>query len=169
MKKFGFILFILVLFVLLMYHILWFANLNSYRKYEKRVGCSEKYNSYTIEEDGYVYSVFRPDYPDLTGNLSVSKQMVYGTEKEYDNISMIIWPNYKGGFTVGIMISHEVLVTSDTSVEIVTDKSVNLEFDEKGRLLPECEQYKEDYLANLEAIEELYERAEKMWNIKLPR
>lgn len=167
MKKRIFVTVAIICSLFLMYNIVWGINCYQYRKYEKKVGYDEQRQSYVIEKDGYLFSVFRPDYLSFTGNLAINKRIIYGDKQEYNYIDMLIWPTLTGKFTVGIMIKHETTSQSETSMQVKGD-SVDLEFDEKGALVPECAHLEKDYLEHKDEIEKLYSMAEEMWGIKLP-
>lgn len=168
MKK-KLVIFLVVLGVLVLgYNAVWLINLQKYVKLGHKIGYSEYYGAYAIEKDGYVFSVKKPRYLSFTGNLAVAEKRHYTQNKsEYEYTDLLVWPNFTGGYTIGVRICKESVEFGEERV-MSDGNSIDLEFGKDGKLLPECAHLKDDYLANKSEIDNLIEKCEEVWGIDLP-
>ena len=101
---------------------------------------------FVVKEDGYMYSVKKPDYLTFTGNLAVADN------KKME--ALFIWPLMSGGYEYGYRRQD-----NGAAYEIYVDE--NMEPIHKDDMV-EVQKIKE-HKAELEA---LFSKANKMWQLK---
>ena len=76
---------LLIIISILAYISAWLVYYFSFNKYTKSVpfNNSEQYYGYVLQEDdGYIYSVFKPDFMDFRGEISITKQIILSSDPE---------------------------------------------------------------------------------------
>ncbi|WP_138203003.1 hypothetical protein [Haloimpatiens lingqiaonensis] len=141
------ILFIIAIFAAL--NISWFLITTiKYNKFVKAVPKNE-YGFYAMtKEDGYTYSVKKPDYLHYTGNLAVTNNK--------NNDLLIIWPRITGGYEYGLILQE-----NEGGYNIYVDK--NMKPIDINKDDPHAIEMIEEHKVGVEA---LISRANKMWRLK---
>ncbi|GAA0182032.1 hypothetical protein SH2C18_44780 [Clostridium sediminicola] len=117
-----------------------------YHKFIKAVP-KDKYGVYGIKkEDGFTYSVKKPDYLQYTGNLAVSNM-----EK---GELLIIWPLIFGGYEYGFRVQEE-----GGAYEIYVDENMNSIDKEDKIAIKKLQEHKAE-------LEELFFKANEMWKLE---
>ncbi|WP_461205842.1 hypothetical protein [Clostridium sp. DL1XJH146] len=139
------LLFIILVFVVL--NLSWFLITTlKYNKYIKAVPKNE-FGLYGIKkEDGYTYSVKKPDYLHYTGNLAVSNM-----EK---GELLIVWPLIFGGYKYGFSIQY-----AEGAYEIYVDENMKPINEDDMDAIQEIEKHKDE-------LEELFSKENEMWQLK---
>lgn len=142
-KKFIIIPILIILFI----NIIWVSFIIfKYNKFIENIP-KHKHGSNFISKDGYTYGVKRPDYLQLTGNLYITK--------EGSRDSLLIWPLPLGGGEYGVIISDE---ENGIAQQIYVDE--NMQAIKKDNTL-----HVKLIEENKDAIEEIFLRANKMWDL----
>lgn len=130
--------------LLVCYNLFWLGwRYFKYTSYTERLEVFIEHLSYVYtDEEGYLYNVKLPDYLTYTGNLCVS---VPGGES-----ALLIWPKVSGGYEYGVQL--------DLNGEVY---SIMLQDDFMAR----DSQFDDIINAHSEVIQELYGRAEGMWQL----
>ncbi len=128
--------------IILLFNICWVWNYCTYNKY-KDEGLDElqKFFTYAVLEEGFIYNVNYPFYLSFTGNLCVAT--------EDSRYVLIIWPYAWKETEYGVMITGE----DDRFVSIEIDRNLVAEDPEFQQLVDE----------NREHIEELFRKGEERW------
>lgn len=138
------LIFIILIFVVL--NISWFSITNiKYKRFTDAVPKNE-HDVYALYKDGYSYGVKKPDYLHYTGNLSIVNNKT--------SCNLIIWPLLSGQYKYGLII-----VDNEMGYEIYVDenmKPIDKEDLFSAQLIEE----------NEAAIEEIFSKANEMWNLK---
>ena len=143
-KKKKILIFIIFIFVTL--NISWFSITSiKYKRFTDVVPKNE-HGVYALYKDGYSYSVKKPDYLHYTGNLSI-----VNNESGYN---LILWPLLSGKYEYGLII-----VDNEMGYEIYVDE--NMKPIDKDDLF-----YAQLIEENKAAIEEIFSKANEMWNLK---
>ncbi|TCT21700.1 hypothetical protein EDD68_1104 [Melghiribacillus thermohalophilus] len=153
MKKFAkelsikkIILTLVSLFIL--WNIIWFSTITiMYKPYVEKVPKND-FGVHFIEEDGYTFSVKKPDYLSFTGNLTVSNN------KEGE--SLIIWPLVFGGYEYGVRLQKD-----GKAYEIYVDQHLNPVKKDQGDNM--AKQIIEKYRAD---IETLFRKGNAIWELQ---
>ena len=143
--------FIVVSFLILLfgiYNLFWFfAIYKPVTDYEKNFKEFENSGVKIYDdEDGYSYSVKKPDYLALYGNLSITKHDL----KE----SLIVW--------VGVFGK-----VKNIGVEFVDDNGKATQIELKNNKAPKYSEYKDIVKEKEETIDLLFIKAKKVWGIEL--
>lgn len=137
--------FSVALSVIAVYSLLWgIWRHQAYAKYTNHFKEIRRFYSYIkLDEDNYIYSVKKPDILTYVGNLCVATPD--------DKAALIIWPGAVSGYEYAFQITDE------------NNNMYHIEL--KENLTPKEPEYKELVNANKEAIDELLERADQMWDL----
>ncbi|MFD3158846.1 hypothetical protein ACFIJ5_18720 (plasmid) [Haloimpatiens sp. FM7330] len=140
----------IIIFIILVFAVLnasWFLITTiRYNKFVKDLP-KVKYGSYgTKKEDGYNYSVKKPDYLHYTGNLAVNN-----SEK---GELLIIWPLISGGYKYGVILQEK-------------QESWNIYIDENMKPIDKDDPYAAQKIEEHKAgVKALISKANEMWNLK---
>lgn len=105
-----------------------------------------KWGLHMKKEDGYLYSVKKPDYLSFTGNLAISTK---------DNQELLlIWPLVSGGYEYGFKLQKD-----GDAFEIYIDDKLNPINKKDQFALQKVNDYKSD-------LENLLTKAKNMWQLK---
>lgn len=131
MKKYK-IIFTVGIALLVSYHLVWFSIYYlKYSPYTENIPKTEN-GKYVLQENDYYFSVKKPSYLTLTGNLAVMN--------EKENLSLIIWPLLTGGYEYGLQIldddgvQYSVMIDSDSNY-LVDDSSGDLNETHMNKLI----------------------------------
>ena len=131
----------LVLFIL--YNVFWIGwRINKYSQYIDEFQTFTKYMSYFYDDDQYLYNVKLPDYLSYTGNLCVATH-----DGKY---ALLIWPKFGDEYEYGVQLEINKEVYS-----IMINKNIRT-YDP---------QYQELISPYQDTIEDLFNKANEMWNI----
>lgn len=138
--------FISIICILVILNISWF--LITSIKYKKFIDAvpKDEHGVYALYKDGYSYGVKKPNYLQYTGNLSI-----VNNETGYN---LIIWPLLLGEYEYGLII-----VDNEMGYEIYVDE--NMKLIDNDNLF-----YSQLIEENQVAIEEIFSKANEMWNLK---
>ena len=153
-KKTVWIVVICILSLFILINISWYIwRMVKYESYS--TGMEENFFSTWIvpryiqtDTDGYDYSVKYPDYLSFTGNLSIVSSSP--DDNPFAN-ALIIWPKTFGGYEYGVMLEEgeeqfQIYINPDGSAVYPEDSEVTARHQEN--------------------IDELLQRARKMWNLE---
>lgn len=149
MKKFKKRYFFLIIILIFgIWNLSWYAITTiKYNKYVEAIP-KNKWGLHFIEkDDGYTYSVKKPDYLSFTGNLAVANN-----EKQE---MLIIWPLVTGGYEYGFRLQKDGL-----AYEIYVDENLKpINKDATNQVsIQKVEEYKDE-------LEALRAKADKMWEL----
>lgn len=144
-KRKRIFLFIILSFLIL--NLSWFLIITiKYNKFIKAVPKNEHDIYFMQEEDGYCYSVKKPNYLHYTGNLAV----VNYAKGEH----LIIWPLISGGYKYGIRFEAD-----GRSFEAYVDEDMNPIHNDDENSAQVIKEHKDE-------LENLFSKADKLWNLK---
>ncbi|WP_066506473.1 hypothetical protein [Abyssisolibacter fermentans] len=124
----------------LIWNLIWVSVVNlRYNEFLKDIP-KNKWGRYFKEKDGYIYSVKKPDYLRLTGNLAVNNNK--------KGEALIIWPLMFGGYKYGFRLQKDGLAH-----EIYVDEHME-PINKENKVL--IEKY------NVE-LKQLFDKAKQMW------
>lgn len=134
----------IMLVVFAFYNVGWYQWKNlKYSEYTEELNDFGNGKSYVLKgEDNYLYNVKVPDYLRYTGNMCVST-----SDGKYE---LIIWPNALKGYEYSVQIQQEEETYGITLKSDLTAKEKEFE-----NVINE----------NADIIQELYNKANVMWNI----
>lgn len=167
-KKFLAIICFVIFIVFVILNSIWFLYVHTkYHKYELAIGYDDKRQRYIYrDEDDFVYSVSKPYYLQYTGNLAISQVITIdekGNALNENLVSLIIWPDIWGNYEYGVTV--EIL---DKSSQAPDASYISYEFllDENKQPLEQLNEHDKNILSsNQDAINTLFEKSKKMWNI----
>lgn len=163
-KKNILLVLISILALFISYNLVWYTYVSiKYKPLEAAVGYDETRDMHiTFDEEGYHYVVFRPDYLQLTGNLSIGKN--FNSAKNGETFcSVIIWPTLNG-YEFGF--SLKMVTSVDKNSHSLGFETVSLMLDENGQPLDKlCDEEARLFEDNQNQIREIYQKAHDMWDI----
>ena len=146
MKKKSKVILVCVLALAVLYSLVWLINVKYVYSPWTRVVPKHESGLYVLydEKTNFIYNVKPPTFPSFTGNLGVS---------DNEGSGLIIWPGFFGkNYEYGVMIQEE-----GTTYEI--------HLDDQMKILDEDEALQKVYRKNQTLIREMWESAEKMWDL----
>ncbi len=138
---------IMVVAVFALWNTVWFGYCYfKYSPYTEKVPMNEEFDTYFKQEDGFSYSVKKPDYLRFEGNLAISDYE--------DTTSLIIWPLVTGGYEYGFML-HE----DNQQYEFYVDEELKPIDSSDDFAIQKINQYKPE-------LEALLDKADQMWSLQ---
>lgn len=125
----------------------WFLIITTkYHEFIEDIPKNEWGRHFITKEDGYIYSVKKPDYLSFTGNLGVANN------KKGD--ALIIWPLMSGGYEYGFRLQKD-----GVAYEIYVDENMEPINKEDTVAVQKVIEFKAE-------LEELLSKANDMWQLE---
>lgn len=170
--KIKLIIILSLLGILLIFHLIWYINFSSYKKYtQTNMFIKDDYRSshYADYENEYTYSVFAPNYPQFTGNLAITPHMTENRSEGETIVSLVIWPNAFVGYEVGVTVSAITVsryIESIESWQVEAEPQCHILLDENMQPTDEnAEESLKAYDEYTEDIKRAYKMAYDIWGI----
>ena len=169
---------LLIIISILAYISAWLVYYFSFNKYTKSVpfNNSEQYYGYVLQEDdGYIYSVFKPDFMDFRGEISITKQIILSSDPEnavpFDCCEFLIFPSLNGKYEIWVTVSfYDGLAKKDEEepeyYSTAPDESYSFDLDSKLNLISDNTKENQELLNKyMPMILETYKKMYDKWGI----
>ncbi|KXG10854.1 hypothetical protein AT864_00722 [Anoxybacillus sp. P3H1B] len=138
---------LLITLIFVIWNLSWFLITTiKYNNFVKDIPKNEWGLHFIKKEDGYIYSVKKPNYLRFTGNLVVANN-----EK---GETLIIWPLIFGGYEYGFRLQKD-----GAAYEIYVDENMEPINKDDTVAAQKVEEYKVE-------LEELFSKANEMWELE---